>query len=331
MSDRSKIEWCDTTWNPITGCTKISQGCKNCYAADLHNRRHAAYLRGAKLPQQYAKPFETVQLHPDRLVMPLHWKKPRRIFVNSTSDLFHEDVPDEFIWKVFSVMAAAENHTFLILTKRPERMDDYLCQWECNFPVLYQTDTILHSWPLPNVWLGVSVEDQAAADERIPFLLATPSSVRFVSCEPLLGPVDIRQYLQPTGEELIEINDAQREFPGKITKNEIKRSFPKLDWVITGGESGQNARPMHPDWARSLRDQCSQAGVPYFFKQWGEWKPFDGAYYPNQKFAYLTKEGHDSVLTKKKSTTTMIRCGKTNAGRLLDGRVWNEFPGGGEE
>ena len=317
MSDRSKIEWCDTTWNPISGCTKISQGCKNCYAAELHNRRYKAYMRGAKLPEQYAKPFGEIQLHEDRLEMPLHWKKPRRIFVNSTSDLFHEDVPDEFIWKVFSVMAAAENHTFLILTKRPERMDDYLCQWEFNFPVLYQTDTILHSWPLPNVWLGVSVENQAAADERIPLLLKTPAAVRFVSVEPMLEKVDLTRVHDETTHTYFDVLGGSRFDYGLDGHGIASPTRNKINWVICGGESGSGARPMHPDWARSLRDQCRLADIPFFFKQWGEWS----SDYPQGRNLANTEMTYADGMT-------YYRLGKKNTGRLLDGREWDEYPGG---
>jgi len=305
MSDNSKIEWCDATWNVITGCKKVSTGCAHCYAKTLHDRRHAAYLRGAKLPAQYAKPFETVQFHPERLDLPHRWKKSRRIFVNSMSDLFHEDVPDEFIGAIFNRMEIFDQHIYMVLTKRPDRMSEFCREFGIE--------------PRQNIWLGVSIENQAAADERIPLLLQTPAAVRFVSCEPLLGAVDRSQYLQPTGVELIEINDAQREYPGKITENEIKRSFPKLDWVIVGGESGPGARPMHPDWARSLRDQCQEAGVPFFFKQWGEWHP--------AKYPWYTDDGKDPAGGHTfDDGTQVVKSGKTKSGRLLDGVEWNEFP-----
>jgi len=296
MSDRSKIEWCDTTWNPITGCTKISQGCKNCYASELHNRRHKAYLAGAKLPAQYAKPFETVQLHPERLEMPLHWKKPRRVFVNSMSDLFHPNVPDYFIGMVFAVMALAPHHTFMILTKRPERMEKIFKRSSGEFwgtvrvnllrkgYPLPDDETAIH--PLPNVWLGVSVENADHLD-RIDLLRRNHAAVRFISFEPLLGPVD---NVDLTG----------------------------IQWVIVGGESGPNARPMHPDWARSIRDQCQAAGVKFFFKQWGEWypSPYQGRHTDHAGFKF------------DKPTNT-IRVGKKAAGRLLDGREWNEYPEAG--
>ena len=227
------IEWTDETWNPVTGCTKVSPGCDHCYAERVTERFHG---KGA---------FERIVLHPDRLDKPLHWRKPRKVFVNSMSDLFHEQVPDTFIGLVWQVMAETPQHTFQILTKRHARMRSFLRQWP-NYE------------PLPNVWLGVSVEDQKWADIRVPALIQTPAAVRFLSCEPLLGPVRIGY-------------------------------MSLLDWVIVGGESGPGARPMHPDWARDLRDQCEAAGVPFLFKQWGGIRPKAG-------------------------------------GRELDGRTWDQYP-----
>jgi len=199
MSDNTKIQWADASWNPITGCTKISAGCKYCYASELHDRRHRAVLNGAKLPGQYAKPFNQIQLHPDRLEMPLHWRKPRRIFVNSTSDLFHPDVPDYFIGMVFAVAALTPHHTYMILTKRPDRMVKIFERSSGEFWGTVRVNLLLKGYPLsdderaifplPNVWLGVSAEDQQMAYDRIPLLLQTPAAVRFVSCEPLLGPI----------------------------------------------------------------------------------------------------------------------------------------------
>lgn len=260
MGDRTGIEWTDATWNPVVGCTKVSQGCKNCYAKTLHDKRHKAALAGKAIHPQYLKPFEAVQLMPERLEAPMRWRKPRRVFVNSVSDLFHDDVPDEFLDEVFAVMAIADRHTFQILTKRPQRMRDYFAdpdRWaliEGTAHRLWQAHSgedpsmwLAIPGALPNVWLGVSVENQAAANERIPLLLDAPAAVRFLSCEPLLGPIDMRGYL------------AMR-FAGATTG---------IDWVIAGGESGQHARAMHLPWARSLRDQCVDAGVPFFFKQAG--------------------------------------------------------------
>lgn len=225
MGDRSQIEWTDATWNPTTGCTKVSQGCKHCYAERIFHRPYPG------------RKFTDVRTHPDRLRQPLSWQRPRRIFVNSMSDLFHEDVPDEFIMQVFFIMAAAGRHTFQVLTKRPRRMLDWFAWFEACKPAYDRND------PYSNVWLGVSVENQEAADERIPLLRQTPAAVRFLSCEPLLGGMDISPYLR------------------------------SVDWVIAGGESGPGARPADLAWFRSLRDQCAAAGVPFFMKQmWGETK-----------------------------------------------------------
>ncbi len=258
------LKWATKVWNPVTGCTKVSQGCKNCYA-----ERMATRLAG-RVGYPADEPFR-VTLHPERLDMPRHWRKPARVFVNSMSDLFHSDVPDEFIARVFGTMSGCKKHTFMVLTKRPERMLKWLMRcgnggglgWITHNgakPIAYGGDGIVvgenDRWPLPNVWLGVSVEDQTTADERIPLLLQTPAAVHFVSCEPLLGPVDLNK-----------AHGFQRPIYGDTG------GYPppeRLDWVICGGESGPGARPMHPDWARSLRDQCADAGVPYFFKQWEE-------------------------------------------------------------
>jgi protein gp37 len=243
---KTKIEWADSVWNPTTGCTKVSQGCKNCYAKKVHDMRHKAYQEGKQLPPQYSVPFETVLLHENRLEQPFHWRKPQRVFVNSMSDLFHPDVPDDFIVKVFAVMFTALEHTFMILTKRPARM----LEWINKYPASYMDREA------KRVWLGVSVENQQAADERIPLLLQTPAAVRFVSCEPLLGAVDLTNY-----------------YPWSHSKAEAESlqfiQSPNSFWVICGGESGPGARPMHPDWARALVRQCSIANVPIFVKQMG--------------------------------------------------------------
>jgi protein gp37 len=301
MSDKSGIEWTDATWNPVTGCSKVSQGCKNCYAL-----RDWARLSAPRTPPNIytGRAFTDVQCHADRLDQPLKWKKPRRIFVNSMSDLFHEDVPDKFIRSVFGVMMLTPHHTYQVLTKRPARMfawferqeqasikfayDDPLFQRiTSQFPDCYPD----HKWPPRNVWLGVSVEDQATADERVPLLLQTPAAVRWISAAPLLGPIDIGAWTW------------------KFTKTQTK-----LDWVVVGGESGPKARPMHPDWVRSLRDQCKAAGVPFFFKQWGEYRYI------------LRVNGPNGEPWKHKNEWFRQRVGKKIAGRELDGRTWNEYP-----
>ncbi len=265
----TKIEWCDVTWNPVTGCTKISAGCKHCYA-----ERFAERFRGVP-GHPYEHGFD-VTLKPHRLLEPLKWRRPRRVFVNSMSDLFHRDVPDWFIDHVFAIMALCRQHTFLVLTKRQERMRDYIMGMGCSGDLsrlgsiaVAQTGSPCAAhiedddWPLPNVWLGVSVENQAAADERIPLLLGTPGAVRFVSAEPLLGPVDLDAIPRLSGDGYLRPLDGR---------------FRTLDWVIAGGESGPKSRPMELEWARFLRDQCGQAQVPFFMKQIterGRKLPFD--------------------------------------------------------
>lgn len=215
MALKSAIEWTDATWNPVTGCTKISPGCAHCYAEAITLRfgRGGAFLPGKS----------TIRCHPDRLQLPLKWKSPRRIFVNSMSDMFHEEIPLGFIRQVFEVMGEADRHTFQVLTKRHERLRALAPHLE---------------WP-PNVWVGVSVENQYWADRRVPALLEVPAAVRFLSVEPLLKQVSLGPFLD------------------------------YIQWVIVGGESGPKARAMQPDWARKIRDDCLAAEVPFFFKQWG--------------------------------------------------------------
>lgn len=246
MSVVSNIEWTDSSWNPVSGCTQISPGCANCYALTFAER-----FRG--VPGNYYENGFDLQLRPSQLEKPLHWKKPRRIFVNSMSDLFHEDVPDEYIDRVFAVMALTPQHTYQILTKRPERMRAYFDgDSSIRWRHIQDAATPYVALPLPNVWLGVTVENQRWADERIPILLDTPAAVRFLSCEPLLEAIDIEHYVHAAwGPDEDE----------------------RLDWVICGGESGPRHRPFDVDWARSLRDQCADAGVAYFCKQLGGIRP----------------------------------------------------------
>ena len=276
MGDRSAIEWTDATWNPVTGCSHVSEGCRHCYAETLSLR-----MGWSKKPWTAPNSAENVVLHPDRLDQPLRWRTPRRIFVNSMSDLFHEQIPDEFIDRVFKRMQRARQHIFQILTKRPQRMRDYLMS---QVPVPWGGFSFPEPWG-KHIWMGVSVEDQRAADERIPLLVNTPAAVRFISAEPLLGPINLgvvgsgpwRNALTGCG---------YRAGPHGIEHMDQVRP---LDWVIVGGESGHGARPMDAAWARSIRDQCVAAGIPYFFKQWG---------------GRAAKAG----------------------GRELDGRTWDEMP-----
>jgi protein gp37 len=282
-----------------------------------------------------------VRMHEDRLKQPLRWKKQRTVFVNSMSDLFHEGLPFDFIAEVFAVMSLAEKHTFQILTKRPQRAREFFEwikeQWPKLFPIskpnaeidanvvmqfldntfnkYIQESDFPALWPLPNVWLGVSVEDQAAADERVPVLLDIPVAVRFVSYEPALGPVDFAQSCGCVG----------------ICSHEHCLPF-EIDWVICGGESGPNARPMHPDWARSVRDQCVDMDVPFFFKQWGVFVPGDQV----TEFTLTllsTSERFDNPDYIFKNNTgfpcddiEMFKVGKKKAGRCLDGELWDQYP-----
>ncbi len=285
MAENSKIEWTDATWNPVTGCTIVSEGCRNCYAMELAGTRLNAHPSRAGLTRQTADGRHVwngqVRLNEQWLDQPLRWKRPRMIFVCAHGDLFHENVPDEWIDRVFAVMVLAPQHTFQVLTKRPERMRDYLDRIDREFhgapddlnerfgnlcveftgsPCAAGWFEDKVNWPLPNVWLGVSAEDQKTADERIPHLLATPAAVRFVSAEPLLGPVDVEAAIHAS-------NCQKRQFNGNAECTCQGKRFATLDWIIVGGESGPGARPMETAWAQSIVDQCKAAGVAVFVKQ----------------------------------------------------------------
>ncbi|UZQ86013.1 phage Gp37/Gp68 family protein [Thermoclostridium stercorarium] len=300
---KTRIEWTEYSWNPVTGCTPISEGCQNCYARRMANR-----LRG-RCGYPADDPFR-VTLHPERLGEPLRWKEPRRVFVCSMGDLFHEDVPRWMRFEVMDIILQAKQHTFLILTKRPANMKEFF-EW-------YYSKAGRTIETIKNLWLGVTAENQARADERIPILLQIPAAVRFVSIEPMLGPVDLTEYFseydyRPTYEyyrEFLKMHGIESDGKPALFKS-------GLDWVICGGETGPKARSMHPDWVRNLRDQCQDAGTPFFFKQWGEYKPLpfsgrdDGLHtlqeYPGCKYDF-------------------VKVGKKAAGRMLDGRTWGEVP-----
>lgn len=255
---KTKISWTNETWNPVTGCSKVSPGCANCYAERMDRRIRAAHGEEFKLWTPQNAEYN-VRLHPERLHEPFHWKKPRMVFVNSMSDLFHEEVPESFIADVFASMShpLARKHTFQILTKRPARMLEIIKRTKI-FGI-----TLAHE-PLPNVWLGVSVENQHAADERIALLLQTPAAIRFLSCEPLLEKVTIP-----------EVFLKKLHFDGRDWNYPDNAGM--IDWVIVGGESGPNFRPMRDEWARSIRNQCHDAGVPFFFKQHSGYRPQENA------------------------------------------------------
>lgn len=310
MADKTKIEWADATLNYANGCSLASPGCTNCYAMKQAHR--FPVRQGLTQPSKGGMVWTgEVRINEKALQQALAWKRGRRIFWNAHGDLFHENVPDEAIDRLFAVCGDTPQHTHMILTKRSARMRDYLTKRYTEKPIMVPIgDGLLAQHPFNNelmpprnVWLGVSVEDQQRADERVPDLLATPAAVRFISAEPLLGPAEFD--------------------PCDLTC---------LDWLIVGGESGSDARPMHPDWARSLRDQCLAAGVPFLFKQWGAWRD-RGAEQPIAVRKFQTHIGYVDVDTGQRkphpnrfSDETMVRMSKGEAGRLLDGREWTEFP-----
>lgn len=374
MSDRTAIEWAanadgspGASWNPIRArnrasdkvgwlCVHESEGCRNCYAERINTRLGT----GVDFKAQNKAQVE-IFLDEKTLLQPLRWKKPRTIFVCSMSDLFGSFVSNAFIDKVFAIAALCPQHTFVVLTKRSRRMREYFTQAEgrdgslqfstrangtsieremrireatapytaflgrCDWP---------YSFPLPNVWLGVSAEDQKTADARIPDLLATPAAIRFVSLEPLLGPIDLRA-LSAGAEWLYDALCGGHWFLDTlgVSNSADGPDLSTLDWVIVGGESGPRARPMHPDWARSLRDQCAAAGVPFFFKQWGEW-------IAGEVFSIGTSLGHTRCQDghehggkpthwwggEVSSGVISVRTGKSAAGRALDGAEHNARP-----
>lgn len=261
---RTKIEWATDTWNPVTGCTKVSEGCRHCYAERQVERfGHRVHSLGG-MNSHLGERFTRVICHSDKLAQPLHWRKPRRVFVCSMSDLFHPDVPEAFIKAVFVTMAAARQHTFIVLTKRPDRMLAVLSQWELDGLTLREGCGVV----LPNVIGMVSIENQETAELRVPLLLQSPFAVRGVSYEPALGPVDLNAVPWKHG------GMAAKGWSGVLRNPSEPDDFVYwsqhelgIRWVICGGESGPKARPLHPDWARSMRDQCQAAGVPFFLKQ----------------------------------------------------------------
>jgi len=339
----TSIEWTQRpctkgeTWNPVVGCSILSPGCTNCYAMRMARRVQAmAAANGKDTP--YAgttrivngKPIWTGNVHAAdeaTLLKPLSWRAPRTVFVNSMSDLFHESVPDELIDRIFAVMALTPQHTYQVLTKRSARMRAYLTaddgfgRWGyierqarhlAEVPQGLTLATFGGS-NLPNLWLGVSAERQREADERIPDLLATPAAIRFVSAEPLLGPIDFMKSWQ-------------------IKDGEFRAAMPALDQIIVGGESGPGARPMHPDWARQIRDQCAAAGTAFFFKQWGAWEPVSetrGLGEWGREWMLLDEKGILDIPDERvplDDEVAVANVGKARAGRLLDGVEHNAFP-----
>lgn len=371
MADGTAIEWTDATWNPIIGCSVVSPGCTNCYAMRLAGTRlRNHHTRQGLTIETKAGPVWNgeVRLREDELRAPLRWTRPRNIFVCAHADLFAGQVPEDWIDRVFATMVEAPQHTYQVLTKRPaeakayiERLPERVRSMNCH-SALDWTD-----WPLPNLHLGVSVEDQVRADERIPILLATPAAKRWISAEPLLGPLSLTRLkapvFTPEDRELDwRFNVLQR---GDIYEFEDGRGYWEggdgpwhegLDWVVVGGESGPGSRPMHPDWVRQIRDDCANNGVPFLFKQWGNWMPIsqmpngmaDDLYHPAPKTnpeasrrckvanTVLNRDGHRPGYSDPRAyragegSMLMFEVGKKAAGRLLDGVEHNGMPEGGE-
>lgn len=385
MSKPTAIEWTDRSSNPVryrdaTGrdvwaCEKVSAGCRGCYAEALALRFDKGRAFNAGNMKGLTPYLSATEVQ--ALLSPKRTPAGSKVFVGDMTDVFGSWVPDAILDQLFATFALRPDVVFQVLTKRPERMASHLAGLQAaadahaphtatgrftpaqvlNFRMFAGSPKIggvlgvaispSTPWPLPNVWLGTSCEDQRAADERIPRLLSTPAAVRFLSCEPLLGPVDLSRHLR---------RQCTNCGPLYCTSWHNSDAPPGIHWVIVGGESGRDARPMHPAWARSLRDQCQEAGVPFHFKQWGEWCPSDIAPKPEPEpttilkgtpaecvvmkrppvsFQVVKPDGGDRLFNANgrfsgegptEADCWMHRVGKKNAGRLLDGRTWDEFP-----
>lgn len=310
----TKIEWAEESLNAVTGCTEASPGCANCYARKMSKRLIA-------MGQE--KYFDTidedgrwtgeVRFHPEVLDVPATWKKPRRVFFNSMSDTFHRKVTRSQIHQMLDSIAGYPDHTFIIATKRASR---------AMIEINYFCDLWTQGNPIPNLWLLVSVENQAMAEKRIPHLLETNVAVRGLSMEPLLGPVNFDPvWLRPSPSAAFS--------SGRISWNMpswTRIGAYSLDWVIVGGESGPSARPIHPDWVRSIRDQCVSAGVPFFFKQWGRFLPIDQVRRDDPEEQAMIAAMPAGRQWCEEGFPDAFDIGKKKAGRHLDGREWNEYP-----
>lgn len=368
------IEWTERTWNPIVGCSLASPGCTHCYAMKMAGRLEAMgvpYYQGTTRKTKNGFVWTgQIATNDNALMEPLRRRTPTIWFVNSMSDLFHEDVSEQAIDRTFIVMALNPQHTFQVLTKRADRMRAYVqgfswdraienCRDASGSSMIlkksiaelrrlfglaprFSSDADRSAWPLPNVWKGVSVEDQKRANERIPDLLATPAAIRWLSCEPLLGPVDLRR-VQPG---LFDATANALTGIWQWAEGPARKESGALDWVVVGGESGARARPMHPGWARNLRDQCAASGTAFFFKQWGDWSPheavgnshggvdivppasFKAAHRWRRWDGDRSREPRDDESAGEflSPGVVSIPIGKKMAGRLLDGRTHDGMP-----
>jgi len=348
MADRTKIEWTDATWNIVTGCSVVSPGCTNCYAMRLAGGRLKGHpsRKGLTAPSKAGPVWNgQVRFNGQWLTQPLHWKRPRRIFVAAHGDLFHPAVAVGTLDNIFTMMARAPQHSFQILTKRPNRMCHYVTDLGTRRYDFGTVNEISYcDWPLKNVWLGTSVEDQARAVERIPYLLRTPAAVRFISAEPLLGELYLRNVnYAPSNRGFMDSLTGQTEHVEVQGKPHAAAPLPALDWVIAGGESGPGARPCHPDWVRDLRDQCAGASVPFHFKQWGDWLPWE----PERGPCWISQNGRSedhhvlfpaemdddptwddglAYIADGERHAAFQLVGKKAAGRKLDGVTHDGFP-----
>lgn len=361
MADKTGIRWTSATWNPVVGCTIESPACTNCYAMEQAHRilrmsaavgRASHYEGTTELAK--GKPVWTGLLAdaPEHIVLqPIRWSKPRMVFVNSMSDLFHPDMPRASIDTVFAVMRLSGRHVFQILTKRPAVMLAWMSDPETPARVSARAREIAAAvdpkgripketvedgtWPPRNVWLGCTVEDQKRADQRVAILLSTPAVVRFVSIEPMLSMVDLRHVaavaedgrtiwfdaLDPSRAGLV--SDGVRSEDGDLRPRTVAGVLPALDWIIVGGESGDRARPMHPDWPRRLRDDCEATGRAYFFKQWGAWTVAGDGTAASERFVDV-HGGRDPTSV----SAVAVRKGRQVEGvdDVLDGREHKAFP-----
>lgn len=339
MAKQHKIQWLNLpgykgeTWNPIIGCSKVSAGCENCYAERMANRLsfnpNTPWYKYVVTDGKWNGKTALLGGHP---ILPFTWKAPRLIFVCSMGDLFHEKTKFQTIDKIFATMASCPQHIFIVLTKRAKRMSKYFkwydtswnsvgmqgndrIRYYCYHDFGVEIDYNDWKWPLPNVWLGVTAENQEQANKRIPYLLEIPAAVRFVSFEPMLRSVSIAEYWRECGAGAYEI------------------WLNGLDWVIAGGESGPGARPLHPDWVRTIRDQCKASEVPFFFKQWGEYRPANSMDKGGKdKWKWISTSGTvepslaRTFHNEREHHELMFLCGKSKAGNLLDGGKYEQYP-----